>query len=215
MTKLITTVLLFALYPLSLIAQDDKAAAWGNDKRWALRTGVGHFWCPPAPGRGIAIWAEASYMLPSSLDVYVKMHHSKSNMKLDVERYWPSELGYTRQGERKADVFYNVELGIARSFKLGRHWITPGVGVAWVHSVTWLPSHEEILGVTIVDGQYVPVAVITDYPFYRGDNLLGFCGQVDYTFHFRSGFFIGLRGHMWYTSWVEGITLSPVIGVRF
>ena len=147
--------------------------------------------------------------------LYVKMHHSKSNMKLDVERYWPSELGYTRQGERKADVFYNVELGIARSFKLGRHWITPGVGVAWVHSVTWLPSHEEILGVTIVDGQYVPVAVITDYPFYRGDNLLGFCGQVDYTFHFRSGFFIGLRGHMWYTSWVEGITLSPVIGVRF
>ncbi|MBQ9470366.1 MAG: hypothetical protein IJU72_05380 [Bacteroidales bacterium] len=153
--------------------------------------------------------------MPSSLDVYIKMHHSKSNMKLDVERYWPSELGYTRQGERKSDVFYNVELGLSRAFALGRHRISPGVGVAWVRGVTWLPSHEEILGIADVGGQDMPVAIINDYPFYRADNVVGICGQLEYTFHFRSGFFIGLRGHMWYTSWVEGITLTPVIGVRF
>lgn len=197
-----------------MLAQETNEV-FGGDKKWAVRTGVGHFWCPPAPGSGGTIWAEATYTLPSSLDVYLKFHHSISNMKLDAERYYPLEYGYTQRDERKADVFYNVEFGVSRSFKLGRHWITPGIGVAWVHNVTWLPSHEAILGATEVDGQYVPVAVINNYPFYRADNVVGVCGQLEYTFQFRSGFFVGLRGHMWYTAWVEGVTLSPVFGVRF
>lgn len=215
MNKRITTILLFVLYALPLMSQDNSAAAWGGDKRWALRMGVGHFWCPAASGQGGAIWGEASYTLPSKLDVYLKAHHGISNMKLDSECFWPSELGYTRQGERKADVYYNVELGLSRAFRLGRHCISPGLGVALMYNVTWLPSHEGILGITEVDGQDVPVAVIRNYPFYRNDYLFALGGQLEYSFHFRSGFFIGLRGHICYTGFVEGITLSPMFGVRF
>lgn len=177
------------------------------------------------------MWMELSYTMPSSLSVFFKAQHSITTKQLDLDKLWPEDLYYDTDGtiqtiwnsvrwghenERQSEVFYLLEFGVARAFIIGnRHRITPGLSVLYEHLCTWLPTHSRIGEVTLEDGRKVVLGRV-DERFRRNSDAFAFGVQCEYTFHFANGFFAGLRGHLFYNfDWIEGVTLSPVFGVRF
>ncbi|MBQ9470431.1 MAG: hypothetical protein IJU72_05705 [Bacteroidales bacterium] len=227
MMKRIAILIFISQMSLNLFAQE--ANSFGRDKKWALAGGIGAFWCPPSPSFGGAMWMQVSYTMPSSLGVFFKAQHAATTKSLDLDKFWPSDLyhsnrsaapwnsiRYGHENERQTEVFYLFEFGVERSFILGsRHRITPGMSVLYEHFCTWLPTHSWIGEVTLKDGS-THVLGRVDNGFRRNADSFALGFQCEYTFHFANSFFVGLRGHLFYNfSWIEGVTLSPVFGVRF
>lgn len=215
------------LFSLQLPAQDGATAAFGLDKKWEFKGGAGYFLCLGTMRSGGSIWLESSYTTASSVGVFLKLQHSVSAKSVDVEQLWPSNM-YDRLGaglqeahmqERAGDMFYSVELGLSRSFILGggRHRITPGLSLLYEYWNGWFPTHSGVVEVVTPENRVIPVGVIDDAnEFFRTWHTIGFGAHLEYTFHFSNGFFMGLRAHtVCDFDMFEGITLSPVFGVRF
>lgn len=219
--KRIAFLVFISLVSLKLFAQESNS--FGRDKTWAVAGGIGAFWCPPSPSFGGTMWMEVSYTMPSSLGLFFKAQHAVTTKALDLDKLWPenivlngNSMRYGHEDERKSEVFYLLEFGAERAFIIGnRHRITPGLSVLYEHLCTWLPTHSWVGEVTLEDGRKVVLGRV-DERFRRNDDCFAFGVKCDYTFHFANGFFAGLRGHLFYNfNWVEGVTVTPVLGVRF
>ena len=217
MMKRIAILTLSLLFGLQAFAQDGSVNPY--DKRWSLKAGVGYYCDGLIETRnGFSTWWAASYSLPSRLEFGVKLAYCEANRWFtneEIEELWPSDGGFSpRERERWMDVFYFCDFGVSYPFIIGgRHRIAPGLGAMLLFSGSWRPTHERAVS---IDGNSHYLGVIDGGTFSKMYADMNFSFQFEYTCHFSNGFFIGLHGHLFHDlSNIEGITVSPVIGVRF
>lgn len=212
-------ILSFAvLFSLQLFAQDGSINPY--DKRWSLKAGAGYFFdgFSIETRKGFSTWWAASYSLPSRLEFSAKLAYCEANRWLseeEIEMLWPSDGGFSyRERERWLDVDYFCELGVSYPFIIGgRHRIAPGLGAMLLFSGSWRPTHERAVP-SESSQKYLGVIGGSEFSKMYAD--LNFSFQLEYTCHFKNGFFVGLHGHLFHDlSDIEGVTISPVIGVRF
>ena len=216
MKRIILCILI--LWTVSLSAQE--SSNYGLDNRWSIKSGAGYFFVPMEMGRGYSLWCGATYSLPSRLEFQARLGHSTSSTRMSaemIERLWPSDGGFGyRANERTAYDYYLFEVGVSYPFILKqRHRIALGTGISLSYERNWKPSHEgtvsfDRLGVGY-DNYY---GLILPY-FYRTLFTLYFNLEVEYTYHFNNGFFVGLCAHTFYDFTLPFITISPLLGVRF
>lgn len=168
---------------------------------------------------GYSLWWAATYSLPSRLEFHARLGYSAANALMspeEVETLWPADgnMG-DHSKERKSYEFSLFELGASYPFFMGqRHRFTPGLGVLIAYERIHLPSHTWAVR---SGGEGYPMYYgWIGAPFYRSSVVPNFTLQLEYTFHFNNGFFVGINGHCFYDFFgVNGITFSPVLGVRF
>lgn len=216
----IAALTLSLLFCLQAFAQDGSVNPY--DKRWSLKAGVGYF-CQPIEFRsGYSTWWAASYSLPSRLEFSARGDYSTLNIRFtpeEIENLWPDNP-YQWMGNHDRDCwvqdYFLFELGVSYPFIISqRHRIAPGIGLSLVYQRQIRPSHRwtvpvDEYGITKYYGE------ISGVDFSNRGFDLRFCFQLEYTYHFNSGFFVGLQGHLFHDfTFIDGITVSPVIGVRF
>lgn len=220
--KRIVTLSFAILFGIQLFAQDNSANPYGLDKRWSLKAGVGYF-CEPVEFRnGFSTWWAASYSLPSRLEFSARGDYSTLNIRFtpeEIENLWPDNP-YQWMGNHDRDCwaqdYFLFELGVSYPFIISqRHRIAPGIGLSLVYQRQIRPSHRwtvpvDEYGITKYYGE------ISGVDFSNRGFDLRFSFQLEYTYHFNNGFFAGIQGHLFYDfTFIDGITVSPVIGVRF
>ena len=214
MRRLFLYVLIFCT--VSLSAQE--SSIYGFDKRWSLKTGVGYSFVPSERDRGCSLWWEATYSKKSQLEFHTKLNYSSTTARMtteEIEMLWPSEY-YNHQNERRGSEYYLLELGVSYPFiVVQRHRIAPGAGLSLSYERIWRPSHSWAVPIDRLNvGVYEYYGSIGE-PFYNSTFTLYFALQLEYTFHFNNGFFLGARCHAFYDFTLPFVTISPVLGVRF
>lgn len=220
--KRIVTLSFAVLFCIQLFAQDNSANPYVLDKRWSLKAGVG-FFCQPIEFRnGFSTWWAASYSMPSRLEFSARGDYSTLNIRFtpeEIENLWPDNP-YQWMGNHDRDCwaqdYFLFELGVSYPFIISqRHRIAPGIGLSLVYQRQIRPSHRwtvpvDEYGITMYYGE------ISGVDFSNRGFDLRFSFQLEYTYHFNNGFFAGIQGHLFYDfAFIDGITISPVIGVRF
>ena len=206
----------FVLFVLPVSAQETNS--YGHDKVWSIKAGTGYFLEPMPMYSGYALWWQATYSLQSRLEFHARLGYATSSVLMsptEIEDLWPAD-GYMgdHSKERKSYEHTMFELGASYPFIIGgRHRIAPGLGVLILHDRIHLPSHAWAVR---NEGGTPRYYGWIGAPFYRSYFELNFSLQLEYTFHFSNGFFVGANAHCYYDFFgVNGITLSPVLGVRF
>lgn len=172
------------------------------NKPYSLKTGLGYFYCLPAPGHGSAMWLEFSHRLKTGFLLTYKAQFVQSYMKLKNTpfNYW--------DGDYKPDIFNIFDISMSRQFRLfgSNHIFEPGLGLQCNVSNTWL----------------VPVRLYSEgiiFEWFEAGWLIdfGLSLKLDYHYQFKNGFFCGVRATAYYVfdMWVEGLTITPILGIKF
>lgn len=169
-----------------------------SKEKYNLRFGVGYFYCPPASSNGLTIWVEGARKLSTGFDVTLKFQYSQENMTLGKD--WEFLAG-----QKRPDVLYHFDLSFSRQIKFCNHSFEPGVGFLYEISYTWLPPLDFVNNQVILFDKF-------------GDKMqdIGISFKLDYYYTFKNGFMLGLRTQGCYvTSMLEGVFVTPILGVRF
>lgn len=174
-----------------------------------LKCGAGYFYCLPAPSDGSTIWFELSHRTNTGFNLSYKLQYAQTFMELTEDKW----LLY--KGQKKPDIFCMFDISASRQIKLFRsnHILEPGLGLMAYYSNTWLPT-TEFYPNSETGGYYVELRDVFEAQWLFD---LSISLKIDYHYQFKNGFFCGLRANGYYVlgCWLEGITLSPILGVKF
>ncbi len=151
---------------------------------------------PQAVVPGKTIWIEGGYNFNNGLFVSAGVMYDLTKRKR-TDMYYP--------GQKELYFEENYSLNIGYEFNLGKgNRFMPALGVLYNRLTT---SHATFL--PDINNSIHPV-LLNNIDAEIGLNLL-----LDYYYQFNNKLFLGVRASVYYVLGFEGITLTPVLGVKF
>ncbi len=156
----------------------------------------------PAPVvSGQQIWIEGGIRLNDGLIVTARIMH------VTLERKYVHASAYA--GQKYQYSIRNYAFGLGYEFKLGKHSrLMPQLDF----TVNRTKSYN-----AYILGKYDNNGNLTWYPSINNydDSEAGAVFNLDYYYQFNDKLFIGVRGGAYYVLGMDGLTLTPVLGVKF
>jgi len=158
---------------------------------------------PQAVVPGKTIWIEGGYKLNNGLIISgAAMWELTRRERIDVLYHGQKELYF--EENYSANVGYEINLG-------GRNKFTPSLGLLYNRLTT--SSAEYHISVN-PDGSY---SFSNPYILNTVDKEIGINISLDYYYIFKNNLFVGVRANAIYliSIGMEGLTFTPVLGVKF
>ena len=212
MIKKIILWSLIILFPLVSFAQKSKV------KRAYIKFGTGLYWdiglapyvnnfkdmvtglTPKPVVRGQDIWFEGGYRLNDGLIFSAKM------LYVPLKRKY---LDLVYQGQEYNYNIKNITINLGYEFSLGKgHKIMPQLGFVYYRETTTKAAYK--LG--FEDGHYT---MSSPYIDKKVDEEAGFVFDLDYYYQFKSNLILGVRTSAIYVLGMEGISVTPILGMKF
>jgi len=157
----------------------------------------------PAPVvNGQQIWIEGGIRLNDGLIITARIMH------VTLEHYYSGSSYYA--GQKYQYSIRNYAFGLGYEFKLGKHSrLMPQLDF----TVNRTKSYN-----AYINGKYDNNGnLITVYPSINNynDSEAGAVFNLDYYYQFKNKLFVGVRGGAYYVLGMDGITLTPIVGVKF
>ncbi len=124
----------------------------------------------------------------------------KCKVKPDLSNYAGWQIQYSIR---------NYAFGLGYEFKLGKH-------SRLIPELAFVVNWSKVLRVYYF-GKYDNSGNLTlnSEIYNEPDTEAGAVFNLDYYYQFKDKLFLGMRGGVYYVHGMEGITLTPVIGVKF
>lgn len=206
---------LIFLFPLLSFAQQKQQKRqkingylkFGDGLYWDISKVAEDWWwsgseTAPAPVvNGQQIWIEGGIRLNDGLIVTARIMH------VTLERKYVHESAYA--GQKYQYSIRNYAFGLGYEFKLGKHSrLMPQIDF----TVNRMKSYNAyIYGESDNNGNLTWYPSINNYDDSEG----GAVFNLDYYYQFKDKLFLGVRGGAYYVLGMDGITLTPVLGVKF
>jgi len=180
---------------------------FGDGLYWDISKVAEDYWwsgsqTEPAPVvNGQQIWIEGGIRLNDGLIVTAQIMHAT------LERKYVHESAYA--GQKYQYSIRNYAFGLGYEFKLGKHSrLMPHIDF----TVNRMKSYNAYFYEKSDNNGNV-----TWYPSIKNydDAEAGAVLNLDYYYQFKDRLFVGLRGGAYYVLGMDGITLTPVLGVKF
>ncbi len=156
---------------------------------------------PTAVVPGKTLWIEGGYKLNNGLILSAgAMWELTHRKRIDVVYQGQKELYF--EENYSVNVGYEINLG-------KRNYFTPSLGLLYNRLTTSTAEYE--LPFNHNNTLYITNPVISN----TVDTELGLVLSLDYYHQFNNNLFIGARTGVYYVLGFEGITLTPVFGVKF
>ena len=156
----------------------------------------------PAPVvNGQQIWIEGGIRLNDGLIITAGIMH------VTLEHYYSASSYYA--GQKYQYSIRNYAVGLGYEFKLGKHSrLMPQLDF----TVNRTKSYNAYFY-----GEYDNNGNLTIYPMINNydDTEAGAVFNLDYYYQFKNKLFVGVRSGVYYVLGMDGITLTPVLGVKF
>ncbi|VAW26237.1 hypothetical protein MNBD_BACTEROID07-936 [hydrothermal vent metagenome] len=149
---------------------------------------------------GQQIWIEGGIRLNDGLVITAGVMHVTLDRRVGLSNYSGWQIQYNIR---------NYAFGLGYEFKLGKHSrLMPELAFA----VHW----SKVLRVYYF-GKYDNSGDLTlnSEIYNEKETKAGAVFNLDYYYQFKNRLFVGLRSGVYYVSGMEGITLTPLLGVKF
>jgi len=156
----------------------------------------------PAPVvNGQQIWIEGGIRLNDGLIITARIMH------VTLERKYVQASTYA--GQKYQYSIRNYAFGLGYEFKLGKHSrLMPQIDFTVNRTKSY---NAYIYGKDDNNGNLTLYPSINNYD----DSEAGAVLNLDYYYQFNNKLFVGVRGGAYYVLGMDGITLTPVLGVKF
>lgn len=149
---------------------------------------------------GQQMWIEGGIRLHDGLIITAGMMHVTLERRVDLSNYAGWQIQYSIR---------NYAFGLGYEFKLGKHSrLMPQLAfvVNWsrVLRVHYSGKYDKYGNLFLSSGIY-----------NEPDTEAGAVLNLDYYYQFKNKLFVGVRGGAYYVLGMDGLTLTPVLGVRF
>ncbi len=156
---------------------------------------------PTAVVPGKTLWIEGGYKLNNGLILSAgAMWELTLDKRIDVVYHGQKELDF--EENYSASIGYEIHLG-------KRNYFTPSLGLLFDRLTTSTAEYDNPY--IHNDTLYISNPVISKIV----DTELGLVLSLDYYYQFNNNLFVGARAGVYYILGFEGITLTPVLGVKF
>ncbi len=180
---------------------------FGDGLYWDISKVAEDYWWygsveAPAPVvNGQQIWIEGGIRLNDGLIVTAQIMH------VTLERKYVHASAYA--GQKYQYSIRNYAFGLGYEFKLGKHSrLMPQIDLI----INLTKSYNAyILGKNDNNGNLTWYPSINNYDFSGP----GAVFKLDYYYQFKDKLFLGVRGGVSYDAGMEGLTLTPILGVKF
>ncbi len=181
---------------------------FGDGLYWDISKVAEDYWwsgsvTAPAPiVNGQQIWIEGGIRLNDGLIVTARIMH------VTLERKYVHSSAYA--GQKYQYSIRNYAFGLGYEFKLGKHSrLMPQIDF----TVNRMKSYN-----AYIYGKYDNNGnLLTLYPSINNydDSEAGAVFNLDYYYQFNDKLFFGVRGGAYYVLGMDGLTLTPLLGVKF
>jgi len=211
MKKYILLVSFILLFTLTAFAQNKESKGYlkfGTGIYWDIsRWGVVDNFADPNTGlkpkatvSGQPLWLEGAVKLNNGMFVSANILYVSLNRKY---------LDLIYQNQKYQYVIKNYTLSLGYEFNIGKHQkFMPQLGLLYYRNKASLAKND----IVINNGVIQSIAPFIDNVV---DEEIGQVLNLDYYYQFKNNFFLGVRANVTYVLGFEGITFTPVLGVKF
>ncbi len=156
---------------------------------------------PTAVVPGKTLWIEGGYKLNNGLILSAgAMWELTLDKRIDVVYHGQKELDF--EENYSASIGYEIHLG-------KRNYFTPSLGLLFDRLTTSTAEYG------MAFNQDNKLFISNPHLLNVVDIELGLVLSLDYYYQFNNNLFVGARAGVYYILGFEGITLTPVLGVKF
>lgn len=155
---------------------------------------------PKAIVSGEPIWLEGAVKLNNGMFVTANIMYVSLNRKY---------LDLIYQNQKYQYIIKNYGLNLGYEFKIGKHQkFMPQLGLIYYRNKASLAKNDIVINNGVIQS-------ISPYIDNIVDEEIGQVLNLDYYYQFKNNIFLGVRTNVVYALGFEGITFSPVLGVKF